>query len=116
MVERVREYTTGLQNTQTDINNALSYYQLVDLHISHAGELYRIVCDINFNSILDEYACDYEDGVLNEKTQKKSSLIPYEYKSLYQLPNSIQGLGVAHVVEDDHRVDVQLSNYMLEGC
>lgn len=115
MVERVREYTTGLQNTQTDINNALSYYQLVDLHISHAGELYRIVCDINFNSILDEYACDYEDGVLNEKTQKKSSLIPYEYKSLYQLPNSIQGLGVAHVVEDDHRVDVQLSNYMLEG-
>lgn len=115
MVDRVREYTTGLQNTQTDINNALAYFQIIDLHINHAGEMYRIVSDLNFNAILDEYACDYEDGVKNEKTGKKSSLVPYEYKSLYQLPNSIQGLGVAHIVEDDHRVDVQLTNYMLEG-
>lgn len=117
MAEEVRKYTTGVANTEVDVNNPLSYFEVLDMYINHMGEIHRIVTDSNFSTILHEELVDYEDGdeVIIGKSKKKGSLMPFEFKSLYKVRNSIQGIGVGHIVADDHKADVQITNFLFEG-
>lgn len=86
-------------------------YEVLQWYTKVNGNVYRIWTDNTVTILLGYERLKYNDA----RGGLYTSDIPIIEKTYLRLPGLMLGLGIPDVVEDDHRADVRLKNYILSG-
>lgn len=88
-----------------------SYFEILCWYWKMGERTYRIWTDNKIEKMLG-----YDELKYNDSTEQDGTTdFPFVIKNLYKLPDSIMGIGVPDVIEDDHRADVRITNYLYEA-
>lgn len=87
------------------------YFEILEWYVKNAGKTYVIWVDPRSWLLLGYEELKYNDA--DDETY--SSEFPFIIKNFYKLPRSLMGIGIPDIIEDDHRADVRLKNYMFDG-
>ncbi len=85
------------------------YFQILEWYMRINGEAYVVWTNSTISYVLGYEKLDYKD------MGDGKSRFPFVFKQFYRLPRTLVGVGIPDIMEDDHRADVQLMNFFLEG-
>lgn len=84
-------------------------FEILEWYFYNNGKLWVVWTDNGIKNLLGFQKVDYKDK------KDKQSKIPFIVSHFIKTPFSIYGIGLADVVEDFHRADVILKNYLFKG-
>ena len=84
------------------------YFEVLNWYLKVAGKTYEVFTDNQRRILLGWQELKYKD---NENLTD----LPFVVRRFYKVPRQFLGIGIPDIVEDDHRADVRLMNYMFAG-
>ena len=110
MERQAKNYLIGA-NFYEEPLMANGYFEVLKSYIKNNGKLYCVWTDNLITTVLGIKELKFNDS----SESNGMSEIPIIPKNIFSLPRSIIGLGLPDILEDDHRADVRLKNYLFEG-
>lgn len=83
--------------------------EVLEWYFYNNGKLWVVWTNNAINKLLGFQKVDYQDG------EDKTSKIPFILYNFYITPFSALGLGLPEIIDDNHRVDVVLKNFLLKS-
>lgn len=85
------------------------YFEILNWYMKVAGKTYEVFTDNMRRFLLGWQELKYKDNA------DGTTALPIVIKRYYKMPRQLVGIGVPDLVEDNHRADVKLKNFMYEG-